>query len=495
MNLRKKLLTIFSGLALLALASGGVTVWAIAAWHASEDNLQDHYQRSLLLQQVRAATFRALKEVPDRVITDDDDAEEEFEESLEPVEEDFQRWAKLADNEAERQQLQEVRDTYNQLIQNARVVFNLMEAGRQDEAFRFMEEQLEEEDFEEFQEVTEEAVASDQKIRQRIRQQTRNTRQTAQLVLMISAFGIVSLILLLFAYLNSDLFAPLREAEQALDDVARGNFKRRLDEERKDELGMLNRAFNRMTSAIAQREQVMGLMATTSQGTDNSTDTDWRNLPSRLTLHTLVSQLRSRVSQLYSSATDNNVNVAVEQKQELIPQLDQLLQAISRVTEFGFPLDLNLARTDIRALLYEVLLRFHDEFVRRSVSFELQVAPEVTHAVVDRLKLREALGELIRNSLSALPEVGGSLGVRSSLTTGANDATELLIEVADDGAGSEQPLINQAFLTFDDSSKQRPSVGLKLTKAIVEEHGGSLTINSKPGLGTHIQIRLPLREE
>jgi two-component system, OmpR family, sensor kinase len=495
MNLRKKLLTIFSGLALLALASGGVTVWAIAQWHASEINLQEHYQRSLLLQRVRAATFRALKEVPDRILTDDDDAKEEFEESIKPVEQDFQEWAELADSEAERQQVQQVRNAYNNLIQNSRRTFELMEANRRDEAFELMEEQLEEKDFEQFQKVTEQAVASDQKIRQIIRQQTQNTRQTAQLVLTISAFGILSLILLLFAYLASDLFAPLREAEQALDDVARGDFQRRLDEERKDELGALNRAFNRMIAAIAQREQVMGFKAMPGGETDNSTGADWHNLPSRLTLHRLVSQLRSRVSQLHNHEVDGNGAVIVEQKQALVEQLDQLLQAVTRVTEFGFPLDLNLARTDIRALLYEVMLRFQDDFVHRGVSFELQIAPEIDYAVVDRLKLREVLAELIRNALSALPEQGGRLGIRSYLDTDATNGTELLIEVADDGAGIEQPLINQAFVTFEDSRRQRPSVGLKLTKAIVEQHGGHLIIDSEPGLGTHVQIRLPWREE
>ncbi|WP_026732461.1 ATP-binding protein [Fischerella sp. PCC 9605] len=496
MNIRKKLLTIFSGLALLALASGGVTVWAIASWHASEDNLQDHYQRSLLLQRVRAATFRAMKEVPDRVITDDDDAKEEFEESIEPVDEDFERWAKLADNDAERQQVQQVRNAYNQLMNNARRVFDLMDAGRRNEALELMEEQLEKEDFQKFDEVTKAAVASDQKIRQQIRNQANNTRQTAQLVLTISAFGILSLIFLLFAYLASDLFAPLREAEQALDDVAKGDFQRHLDEERQDELGSLNRAFNRMTAAIAQREQIISMAAVPIQETDGaSQQPDWQKVPSRLMLHRLVSQLRSRVSQLHGDEVDGSGTVAVAQKQAVIDQLDQILQAVARVTEFGFPLDLNLARTDIRSLLYEVMLRFHDELARRSVSFELQIAPEVNYAVVDRLKLREALGELIRNALSALPERGGHLGIRSLLAKDATKGAELLIEVADDGTGVEQPLINQAFVTFDDTQRQRPSVGLKLTRAIVEQHGGSLHIDSEPGLGTLVQMRLPLREE
>jgi signal transduction histidine kinase len=134
-------------------------------------------------------------------------------------------------------------------------------------------------------------------------------------------------------------------------------------------------------------------------------------------------------------------------------------------------------------------------FIQRGVSVELQIAPEIEYAVVDRLKLREVLGELVRNALSALPERGGRIGIRSSINKDVIHHTEIVIEVADDGTGSEQPLINRAFATFEDSVNQRPSVGLRLTKAIVEQHGGRLTIDSEPGLGTHVQIRLPWREE
>lgn len=511
MKLRRKLLTVFSGFGLLALATAGVTVWATLKWKDSNNKLEAHYQRSLLLQRVRATTFRSFKEVSDAVTGDDKDARQEFEELIEPVDKDFQRWAVLAENderdngeqkdddENEKQQVEQIRAAYEQLVANARKVFDLVEAGRREEAFALLDGRLEDEDLLTFQNLTEKAVASDQKYRQVVQQQTQNTRQTAQLVLAIASFGTLSLLLLLTAYLASDLFSPLREVEQALDDLARGDLQRRLDEERDDELGAVNRAFNSMASAIAQRQQVMQTVPASSMDGASSDGSTLQNIPSRLMLHQLVSQLRSllatakpsRVSQLASNDGANGKTATGESKQQALDQIDRLLQAISRVTEFGFPLDLNLARTDIRALLYEVVLRFHDEFARRGISFDLDIAPEISYAVVDRLKLREVLGELVRNAIAALPESGGQLGIRSR---SSDDGTQLLIEVADNGAGAEQPLINRAFANLDSEPLQRPSVGLKLTKAIVEQHGGELAIDSQPGVGTYVQIKLPLRE-
>lgn len=299
MNLRKKLLTTFSGLALLALATAGVTVWAIAQWQNSERRLQGHYQRSLLLESVRTATFRAFKELPDAIISDDPDARQEFEAFLKPAEADFKRWAELADTEAERKQVQQVRNAYIALIQDAREAFTLVAQGQRDRAFAILEKQLEDIDFIRFEQVTQQAVASDRQNRQIISQQTQNTRQTAQLVLAIAAFGTISLMLLLAAYLASDLFAPLEEVEEALDDAAKGDFKRRLGEERQDELGAVSRAFNRMMEAMAERQQVAGLAAVPNGVVkDGVEDSAWQHLPSRVTLHRLLSQLRSRVTQL-----------------------------------------------------------------------------------------------------------------------------------------------------------------------------------------------------
>jgi two-component system, OmpR family, sensor kinase len=486
MSLRRKLLTTFGALALVSLVIAGVTVWAILRWQSSNERLQDHYTRSLLLQRVRATVFRAFKELPDAVTGGDNDARIEFDAFTPSIEDDFQSWAELADTDEERQQVQQVRAAYDQLVQDARTTFDLVDAGRTDEAFAFLEGQLEDNDFQRFQDLTEQAVESDQQNRQIIRDQVANTQRTAQIVLAVAAFGTLSLVLLLAAYLASDLFAPLRDLQRALDDAARGDFQRRLPTERADEFGAVNQSFNRMVQALEQRAQAVGMTSIVTDGA--AQQTGWRNMPSRVMLHTLVGQLRTQITQLNERAAtpDGSANGT----QALVQQIDQLSLAVARVTDFGFPLDLNLARTDIRALVYEVLLRFHDELVRRGVSLEIEIAPEVQFAVVDRLKVREALGELVRNALKALPEQGGTLGLRARI---ADDPPVLLLEVADDGRGAEQPLINRAF--DDDADDRVPGVGLRLTREIVERHGGKLRIDSVPQQGTFVQIRFPLHED
>lgn len=474
MSLRRKLTITFGALALLGFTVAGVSVWATLQWDRTNKELRRHYARSLLAQEIRATTFEAFKEIPDSLGENDPDARQEFEEILRPVDEDFERWRELADTGEERRQVREVRAAYDGLVRDARRFFDLLESGNREAAAELADTRIEEGDFESFQAATREAVESDRDVRDEVRAGTEDARQTARLVLVVASFGTVSLLLLLGAYLASDIFGPLRELEGALAGVEKGDLGRRLDAERADEIGAVNRAFNRMAGAVALRERA---------ALDGPEDggSAWGQTPSRVTLHRLVSRLRSRIALL-----GDGVATGAEQR-ELARELDRLSQAVARLAEFGFPLDLSLARADVRELVYDVAIRFREELVARGVSLDLELHPEVNHAVLDRLKLREALCELVRNALHALPERGGRVGLRARTEGG-----ELLLEVADDGAGADQGLIDAAFDPEDPGADGRPRTGLALTGAIIEQHGGDLEVRSRPGEGTHARIRLPL---
>ena len=80
-------------------------------------------------------------------------------------------------------------------------------------------------------------------------------------------------------------------------------------------------------------------------------------------------------------------------------------------------------------------------------------------------------------------EVGGQLGLRAS---SADDGEGFLLEVADNGRGVDAARLERSLLLDRDDD-----VGLKLSKAVVEAHGGSFVIESEPSQGTYVQLRFP----
>jgi signal transduction histidine kinase len=350
-----------------------------------------------------------------------------------------------------------------------------------------------------FEQLTEQAINSDREYRQEILQQVKRSQETAEIVLFLSAFGTISLTLLWAAYLSSDLFSPLREIQKALDNVSQGDRQKYLDTERADELGEVNQAFNRMLESLQKREKLMELAALKMAGISNSTDNEslWENAPSRLILYQLLKQMRLQLIELDNSHNSNG-NIKTGKKQAIVERLAELLQAVTQMAEFGFPLDLNLTQTDIRALLYDLLLTFQDQFVERSISIELEITPEVQQVIVDRLKLREALSQLIDNALETLPERGGRIRILTCITA---DRQELVIQITNNGTAINKSLLAGILDPTDVFSGQeslfqgrenQKLIGLKLTKAIVEQHGGELIVNSEPDRDNQVLIRLPM---
>ncbi|HEX4945308.1 MAG TPA: ATP-binding protein [Blastocatellia bacterium] len=485
MNLRRKLLTVFGALALLSLVTAAVTLWTISSWTRTSTATENHYQRSLLLQRIRASTFRAFKEVPDAVTGEDLQSDQEFAEYIKPAEEDFETWAKLAEDEAERQQVQQIRQSFNALEATARETFALLKQNRMKEAFDLMEGKLEDKDFETFNRLTKEAVESDRAKRAEIRAANESTRRTARIVLAVVAFGTISLVLLLAAYLASDLFKPLEDLRKALQRTAEGDYTQELHDTREDEFGAVNRAFNEMVKTISRREKLLG----NGEETENA-EPEFNSFTSKMTIHKLVAQMRLRIMELDSKLLQNNPKGTEKAEKinldEIVENLENLSQAIVRVADFSFPLDITLSKTDVRAMLYDTLLRFHDELSKRGISLEIEMDKKIKFATLDHLKIREAVSELIRNALKALPESGGKLGLRARLQD-----TDLLIEVADNGTGAENLTVDE----IDIKQRRDYRSGLKLTKAIVEQHGGKMKIHSEAGQGTFVQMFLPLRLE
>lgn len=464
LTLRRKLFGAFVALAVIALLATGVALYTTIRWQATNDAVQTHYKRSLLLERVRAETFQALKEVDDALNGDVADARRDFERALRPAERDFLEWAALADTQVERREVATVRAAHQRLVTNARQLFAIADRNPA-EAARIADNELDTKDLENFRILTERGVAADRQRRRSIVDETERVRNTTQVMVAIAVISIISLILLISAFLAQDLFRPLRELGTIIDRLRLGELDARAETNRDDEIGALGACVNALAGSLQQR-------ASLDDGGDS-----WRDQPSKVTLHRLVQSLRGRLRDLGDA-------------DPAIGEAEQIAAAIGKFTAIGFPLDLNLEQIRLPAFLHELIGRFRQELADRSVALEISPVSEASAVLADRLKLREALCEAIRNALDALPEEGGRIGIR----TLAGDPGFIRIEVADDGKGMSDDLIAQAMEADPFRDVDRPKVGLALSRSIAEAHGGRLKVMSEPGSGTVVQFSLPHRQ-
>ena len=110
----------------------------------------------------------------------------------------------------------------------------------------------------------------------------------------------------------------------------------------------------------------------------------------------------------------------------------------------------------------------------------------------DRNRLAQVIMNLLENARKYTPE-GGSVRIRLS-----KEQREALIQIQDTGIGipdSELPHIWRRFYRVEKSRSRDyggAGLGLSIAKRIIELHDGTITVNSKEGIGTTFLIRLPL---
>lgn len=482
LSLYRKLIVTFTGLGFMALLVAGVTLWAMQTWQQTNSALDEHYQRSIILLEVRSLLFRAIKEVPDALSFGDTDAEEEFSEATEPAKEKFTRWAELAYSPEELKQVDEVSIAFRNVVNDCLLAFKLMRSGQRSAAIEQIENQLEKNSMVKFERLTEQAVASDLAYRQVVNSQVQLAISTVKSMLAIVAFGAISLLLLLFAYLASDLFAPLRNLRKALRAVTQGNYELQLPEGRGDELGEIQREYNRMIISIQSRQKAQ---VSVLGNTDIST---WRNAPARHTLYRMLTELKQQTIELCGDEKSNQEIPSNKHNKDILEQLNALLETVSHFVDLGFPLDLNLSNTDVGALINNLLATHATELEQRSISYELLVNTDHKHILADRLKLHSALSELLSNAIASLPNHGGGhIGIRA--INDPHDSHRLNIEIVDTGQGTDhRPEQEQQDANTND---QRPAIGLDYAQSIIEEHGGKLKFQSEVGLGTLACVSLP----
>jgi signal transduction histidine kinase len=201
-------------------------------------------------------------------------------------------------------------------------------------------------------------------------------------------------------------------------------------------------------------------------------------------LAVLVHEVRSPVAALSAIAeTVAEVDVDAVARAELVRLVVAACRSIERIVADVAVVSIRLEEVDLRELVADSVAAAR----LRGAPVSASVADDLPLLDADPARLRQALDNLIANAVSH--------GAPSDVVVvGSATDDAVLISVSDRGAGI--PLEDQARI-FEAGVRLRSGaggtgLGLALTRAIVEGHGGSLAVASAPGEGATFTIELPL---
>lgn len=284
--------------------------------------------------------------------------------------------------------------------------------------------------------------------------------------------ALVALVLSLVAihFLARGMTSPLREMAHAATAMAKGDYSRRVTATSRDEVGELARSFNQMSAELAEVDRFRkDLIADVSHE-----------------LRTPIAALQAVLENIMDgveTADDESFRVMLTQVQRLGTLVGQLLD-LSKLEAGAVPLDKR--EFDVAALVDEVFAT--SELHRRATDRHVTLTRSVDQDIIglgDPDRLHQVISNLVDNAIRHSPD-GGRV-----LVSARRDASELTIEVADEGPGISHADAAHVFDRFYRSDDGGTGLGLSIARWVVDLHGGDIRVGDATGSGCVMVVSLP----
>jgi PAS domain S-box-containing protein len=156
----------------------------------------------------------------------------------------------------------------------------------------------------------------------------------------------------------------------------------------------------------------------------------------------------------------------------IIRDANRASEIINRVRLFFRKGVVTKERVDINEMIREMEMLLHNEATQHSVSVQTKLAADQPLIVADRIQLQQVLMNLMINGIDAMKAVDGP----RQLTLGTeNDSNQqLLVSVVDTGVGLPPNQAGQIFNAFFTTKEHGTGMGLRISRTIIEAHGGRL---------------------
>ncbi|RPH74677.1 MAG: hypothetical protein EHM80_17535 [Nitrospiraceae bacterium] len=200
---------------------------------------------------------------------------------------------------------------------------------------------------------------------------------------------------------------------------------------------------------------------------------------------TPMNVILGRAEYLLQRTTDEGMKKGLA---TIVTQIERITKVMNQLLAFARREPPERRAVDLGEIVEESLEMFQERIVRSRVTVEkaLEANLPVVHA--DRDQLIQVLINLVVNSLHAMPEGG-----RLRLSLGRED-DHVRLGLSDTGHGMPEEIRSKVFDPFFTTKDFGKGTGLGLTvvKGIIEEHGGTILVESAVDKGTTFWVRLPL---
>jgi C4-dicarboxylate-specific signal transduction histidine kinase len=146
---------------------------------------------------------------------------------------------------------------------------------------------------------------------------------------------------------------------------------------------------------------------------------------------------------------------------------------------------------DVNEITREMIVLLRGEATRYSISVQMELTSDLPQVMGDRVQLQQVLMNLIMNGIDAMKDVDGTRELSVKSQRAENE--QLLITVSDTGVGLPPQQADEIFNAFFTTKLNGTGMGLRISRSIVESHGGRLWAANNSPRGASFHVTLPTK--
>ena len=169
---------------------------------------------------------------------------------------------------------------------------------------------------------------------------------------------------------------------------------------------------------------------------------------------------------------------------KIIDTINNLTATTEQILNFARPVTLAPKHLDLNGVAQDVTQLLSTEITARKIETKLELAPSPVAGMLDEPSIRAATLNLVLNAVQAMSQ-GGVL----TISTGRS-GDKVWMEIKDTGVGMTPAQVKEIFEPFKTTKSRGLGLGMPYAQKIIHQHGGQITVESRPEKGTQVRIEL-----
>ncbi len=289
--------------------------------------------------------------------------------------------------------------------------------------------------------------------------------------------------------LGRRLLEPLRRLAQTMERTTGLEDVPSVDADRRDEIGMLARQFRAMLERLREANRELQRQQDAMGRAEKLVSIGRLASGVAHEINNPLAGMQTCVAALQSGEEDP---ATARQYLALVQDGLRRVQGIIRqLLDFARQRDLVMGPVDVERVLQDTLALVRYQVERKRVKLRLVPPQPAATIQADEGQLQQVFLNLLLNALDAMSE-GGTVQV-----TARHDSGGIEVAVADNGSGIGEEHLGRIFDPFFSTKGvgKGTGLGLSVSYGIVQAHGGRITVESRPGVGSTFHVWLPAASE